>query len=249
LINALARLNGLRVVARTSSFCFRGDAVPAQQIGRALDAHYLLEGALGLWHKRLRVTARLIDASTGHPVWADAFDRLFDDVVVGSGRSERGREVHRKPQRSTRIRTWRRYRVRRIDHFEQRGIAIPFELVKRRIVAHDQRAVWSKGQPVLLPNQLALADGRRRPLREGRTQKELKRPAACRGRRQNRAVGIGSVAIGHGEIDAPEASISNVSPPEAKMSALLKFWAESTITVCACAAPAVTSTRINVKIE
>ena len=82
LINALARLNGLRVVARTSSFCFRGDNLPAQRIGHALDAHYLLEGALGLWDRRLRVTARLIDTSTGHPVWADAFEHRFDDVFL-----------------------------------------------------------------------------------------------------------------------------------------------------------------------
>jgi len=82
LIHALARLPGLRVVARTSSFRFRGSDHDIRQIGEVLRVRYLLEGSLRRAGNRLRLTARLIDVSSGFERWSERFDREFTDVFV-----------------------------------------------------------------------------------------------------------------------------------------------------------------------
>src|SRR6185503_472462 len=80
LINALARLDGLRVAARTSSFATKGRALDAREAGKLLGVGAVLEGSVRRSGQRLRVTAQLIDASTGFQLWSDRFDRELRDV-------------------------------------------------------------------------------------------------------------------------------------------------------------------------
>jgi serine/threonine-protein kinase len=77
---ALARMPGLRVVARTSAFMFKGSTDDARAIGQRLGVHHLLEGTLRRAGSRLRITVRLIDANTGYESWAQRYDREFTDV-------------------------------------------------------------------------------------------------------------------------------------------------------------------------
>jgi TolB-like protein/class 3 adenylate cyclase/tetratricopeptide (TPR) repeat protein len=81
LTTALARLNWLFVVARTSAFALRGQAVDAREAGRRLGVRYLLEGSVRRVGRHVRVTGQLIDAVSGAHVWADRFDGLFDNIL------------------------------------------------------------------------------------------------------------------------------------------------------------------------
>jgi serine/threonine-protein kinase len=80
LIHALARIKGIRVVARTSSFALKGMNLDVRSIAKMLDVSAVLEGSIRKAGNRLRVTAQLIDAGTGHHVWSERFDREERDV-------------------------------------------------------------------------------------------------------------------------------------------------------------------------
>jgi serine/threonine-protein kinase len=80
LLNALARLDGLRVIARASSFAFKGKNVDMREIGQRLGASLLLDGSLRRSGNRLRISAQLIDAATGVQRWSDRYDREIKDV-------------------------------------------------------------------------------------------------------------------------------------------------------------------------
>src|SRR5207302_4145886 len=82
LMTALARVEGLRVAARTSAFTFKGRAVDARQIGSKLAVGYVLEGTVRRAGPRLRVSAQLINAATGYHVWSDEYDRDARDVFA-----------------------------------------------------------------------------------------------------------------------------------------------------------------------
>src|SRR6185437_6857745 len=75
IITGLARINWLFVIARNSSFAYRGRAVDVKQVGRELGVRYVLEGSV-------RVTAQMIDASTGAHVWAERYDRSSEDIFA-----------------------------------------------------------------------------------------------------------------------------------------------------------------------
>jgi TolB-like protein len=77
---ALSQFRWLFVIARNSSFVFKGKSVDAKQIARALGVRYLLEGSVRKAGNRLRITGQLIDASSGAHLWADRFDGAVDDV-------------------------------------------------------------------------------------------------------------------------------------------------------------------------
>jgi adenylate cyclase len=81
-ITDLAKLSELRVVARNSSFVFKGKAVSISELGRTLGVRYVLEGSVRKHGARVRVTAQLIDATTGGHVWAERFDRDLSDVFA-----------------------------------------------------------------------------------------------------------------------------------------------------------------------
>jgi TolB-like protein/cytochrome c-type biogenesis protein CcmH/NrfG len=80
IIHALSLWRSFPVIARHSTFVYRGEAVKIQEVGRELGARYVLEGSVRRADDRVRVTAQLIDADTGHHVWAERFDRQFEDI-------------------------------------------------------------------------------------------------------------------------------------------------------------------------
>jgi TolB-like protein/class 3 adenylate cyclase/Tfp pilus assembly protein PilF len=80
IITALSRIRWLFVIARNSTFTYKGQAVDVKQVGRELGVRYVLEGSVRHAGQRLRITAVLIDAATGAHLWADRFDGSLDDI-------------------------------------------------------------------------------------------------------------------------------------------------------------------------
>jgi TolB-like protein len=80
IITALSRCSGLFVIARNSSFTYKGKAVDIRQVGRELDVIYVLEGSVRRGGNRLRISGQLIDAASGRHLWADRFDGDLSDV-------------------------------------------------------------------------------------------------------------------------------------------------------------------------
>ena len=80
IITALSRVEWFFVTARNSSFTYKGRAVDVQQVGRELGVRYILEGSVRRSGQRLRVTAQLIDATSGNHVWAERYDRELSDI-------------------------------------------------------------------------------------------------------------------------------------------------------------------------
>jgi adenylate cyclase len=80
IITALSRIRWLFVIARNSSFTYRGQAVDVKQVGRDLGVRYVLEGSVRKAGGRVRITAQLIDAASGSHLWANRFDDLLEDV-------------------------------------------------------------------------------------------------------------------------------------------------------------------------
>lgn len=82
IITALSRISGLLVVARNSTMVYKGKAVDIRQVGREQGVQYVLEGSVRKAGNRIRVTAQLIDAATGHHRWAERYDRSLDDIFA-----------------------------------------------------------------------------------------------------------------------------------------------------------------------
>ena len=80
LITALSRMRGLFVIARNSSFAYKGRSVDVKQVGRELGVRYLLEGSVRKAGNRVRITGQLIDAGTGAHLWAEHFDGGLEDI-------------------------------------------------------------------------------------------------------------------------------------------------------------------------
>ncbi|HEX7566666.1 MAG TPA: adenylate/guanylate cyclase domain-containing protein, partial [Bradyrhizobium sp.] len=80
IITALSKFKSLFVIARNSSFTYKGKAVDLRQVGRDLGVRYVLEGSVRRSGNRVRVTGQLIEATTDRHLWADKFDGSLDDV-------------------------------------------------------------------------------------------------------------------------------------------------------------------------
>lgn len=80
IIMALSRWRLIPVIARNSTFTFKGQPAPARRVATEVGARYVLEGAVRRAGRRLRISAQLIDASSGHTIWADRFDRQIEDI-------------------------------------------------------------------------------------------------------------------------------------------------------------------------
>jgi TolB-like protein/class 3 adenylate cyclase len=80
IITALSRIRWLFVLARNSSFTYKGQTVDVKQVGRELGVRYVLEGSVRKAAGRVRITAQLIDATNGAHLWADRFDGSLEDV-------------------------------------------------------------------------------------------------------------------------------------------------------------------------
>jgi adenylate cyclase len=82
IITALSKVRWFFVIARNSTFTYKGRAVDVKQVARELGVRYVLEGSVRKSSNRLRITAQLIDAGTGNHVWAERYDRDLADVFV-----------------------------------------------------------------------------------------------------------------------------------------------------------------------
>ena len=83
--NIIAGLSGdgrLLVIARNSTFSYKGKSVKVQEVARELGVQYVVEGSVQKTEERVRITAQLIDANTGHHVWADRYDRELKDIFA-----------------------------------------------------------------------------------------------------------------------------------------------------------------------
>jgi len=80
IITALSRIRWLFVIARNSSFTYKGKAVDVKRVSRELGVRYVLEGSVRKGGNRVRITAQLIDATSGTHLWADRFDGSLEDV-------------------------------------------------------------------------------------------------------------------------------------------------------------------------
>jgi TolB-like protein len=80
IITALSRIRWLFVIARNSSFVYKGRAVDVRQVGRELGVRYVLEGSVRKAANQVRITAQLIDAANGAHLWAQRFDGSLDDI-------------------------------------------------------------------------------------------------------------------------------------------------------------------------
>ena len=80
IITALSRLKSLFVIARNSSFTYKGKAVDIKQVGRELGVRYVLEGSVRRAGNRMRITSQFIETATGNHIWADRFDCALTDI-------------------------------------------------------------------------------------------------------------------------------------------------------------------------
>jgi len=104
LLNALVRVDGLKVASRTSSFAFRGDNLGLKEIAQALNVSHILEGSVRRSGDRVRITAQLIDARSDRHLWSETYDRDSDDVlavqdeiasaIVGAMKQALGLDLH-----------------------------------------------------------------------------------------------------------------------------------------------------------
>jgi adenylate cyclase len=82
ILNALSKVAGLHVPARTSCFAFRGSSLDAREIGRRLSVEALLDGSIRKVGRRVRINVQLVDASNGYQLWSERFDRELEDIFA-----------------------------------------------------------------------------------------------------------------------------------------------------------------------
>jgi TolB-like protein len=82
ILNELVKQSGLKVIARTSSFAFKGEDRDVREIGEVLDVSHVLEGSVRKAGNRVRVTAQLIEAEGGSHLWSETYDRELEDVFL-----------------------------------------------------------------------------------------------------------------------------------------------------------------------
>ncbi len=82
IISALAKTDKLFVIARNSSFVYKGKPVDVKQVSRELGVRYVLEGSVRKSEDRVRITAQLIDATTGHHLWSERYDRDLKEIFA-----------------------------------------------------------------------------------------------------------------------------------------------------------------------
>jgi adenylate cyclase len=81
IISALSQFHELAVIARSSTFTFKGKATDVREVARQLRVRYVVEGSVRRGGERVRITAQLIDAASGKHLWADRYDRMLDDII------------------------------------------------------------------------------------------------------------------------------------------------------------------------
>ena len=82
IITGISKIPSLFVIARNSTFTYKGKAVKVQQVAQELGVRYVLEGSVQKSGDRVRINAQLIDATTGHHLWAESYDRVVEDIFA-----------------------------------------------------------------------------------------------------------------------------------------------------------------------
>ncbi len=82
IITELSRFHSLFVIARNSSFSYKGKSPDIRQVGRELGVRYVLEGSIRKASNRIRVTGQLVDTLTGNHIWAERYDRVLEDIFA-----------------------------------------------------------------------------------------------------------------------------------------------------------------------
>ncbi len=82
IITGLSKVPGLIVIARNSTFSYKGKSVKVQQVGQELRVRYVLEGSVRRAGDQVRITVQLVDATTGHHLWAERYDRSLKDIFA-----------------------------------------------------------------------------------------------------------------------------------------------------------------------
>jgi adenylate cyclase len=157
IITTLSKLAGLRVIARTSSFVYKGQAVDVREAAKRLGVRYVLEGSIRKSTNRIRITAQLIDATSGSHVWAERYDRAMDDIFAVQDEITlvlatelqvnltEGEQARLHYTTTSNIEAWTHW-VRGLDHF------------RRAVTKENMAAALSCWQRVLAldPNSAAL---------------------------------------------------------------------------------------------
>jgi adenylate cyclase len=126
LITGLSRVSWLFVIARNSSFVFRGEKLDARSIGERLGVRYLVEGSVRRAGQRLRLTVQLIEAAAGNHIWADTYDGSLEDVFDFQDRIVTSLVGAIEPKlRATEIARARRKRPDSLDAFDLYLQALP----------------------------------------------------------------------------------------------------------------------------
>jgi adenylate cyclase len=126
LITGLSRVSWLFVIARNSSFAFRGEKLDVRSIGQRLGVRYLVEGSVRRAGQRLRLTVQLVEAASGNHLWADRFDGSLEDVFDFQDRIVASLVGAIEPKlRATEIARARRKRPDSLDAFDLFLQALP----------------------------------------------------------------------------------------------------------------------------
>jgi len=154
LITALSKIRSFKVISRESTFSYKGTAIDIRQVASELGVRFVLEGSVRKAGNRVRVTVQLIDAETGHHVWAERYDREMEDIfdlqdemvrVIASALEpelnafERERAVSKSPDN---LDAWELYQ-RALWHmwtFEEENIRTALELFKQSSAADPKFA-------------------------------------------------------------------------------------------------------------
>ena len=129
LITDLSKIAGLLVIARNSTFTYKGRPVSVAQVGRELGVRYVVEGSVRKVDNRVRITAQLIDVATGTHVWADRYDRDLTDIFAVQD------EVTREIVGALRLRLTPDERRRMTAHGTTNLEAVPAR-ARARVAAH-----------------------------------------------------------------------------------------------------------------
>jgi adenylate cyclase len=147
IITALSRVSSLFVIARNSSFSYKGKAIDIRQIGRELGVRYVLEGSVRKAGQRLRITGQLVEAETRAHLWADRFDSALEDVfdlqdrvtiaVAGaiepSVRQAEIKRANRKPTENLQAYDWLLRALGEHQLFSRDGVDHAMEMARRAI--------------------------------------------------------------------------------------------------------------------
>ena len=166
LITALSRFQELFVIARNSTFVFKGRAVDVKDVGRRLGVHYVVEGSTRRTGDRVRVTAQLIEAATGRHLWAERYDRELSDIfaaqdevteaivaAIAPAVRQRERErVRRCRSACENMSAWETYQrgLWHADRYSREDVAAAKALLLRSIAADPQFAPAHAGYAYVL---------------------------------------------------------------------------------------------------